>query len=60
MNVAGHGSTPVTRNKEEEDVVMGTNEAYEAVAMRYQQPALVNQGNVQEEPVYDLAVAITS
>ncbi len=44
MNVAG--STPVSRNKaeEEEEVVMGTNEAYETVAMRYQQPASVLQG----------------
>ena len=51
-------TTPTTRNKEgEEDVVMGTNEAYEAVAMRYQQPASALQGNLQEEPVYELAIA---
>ena len=35
---------------------MGTNEAYEAVALRYQQPASVLQGNIQEEPVYELAI----
>ena len=51
-------TTPTTRNKEgEEDVIMGTNEAYEAVAMRYQQPASALQGNLQEEPVYELAIA---
>lgn len=52
-------TTPTTRNTKEgeEDVVMGTNEAYEAVAMRYQQPASALQGNLQEEPVYELAIA---
>ena len=54
-------TTPTTGNKKEreEDVVMGTNEAYEAVAIRYQQPASESalQGNLQEEPVYELAIA---
>ena len=55
-NVAGSG--PATRNKEEEEeeVVMGTNEEYETEALRYQQPASVLQGNIQEEPVYKLAI----
>ena len=48
-------SAPASRSKgEEEEVVMGTNEAYETVKVRYQRSASVLQGNTREEPVYEL------
>ena len=59
MTVAGSQTASSTRrsNEKNDEVVMSTNEAYETVAMRYQQPASALQRNTQEEPVYELPTA---
>ena len=58
MRKAGSSSEASQRPKEEE-VVMGTNQAYETVGMRYQSasrswpPAEPQEQNTTEEPVYE-------
>ena len=60
MNMRNAGSTSETSHTvKEEEVVMGTNQAYETVELRYQsasrnqQPTLNPQENISPEPVYE-------